>query len=195
MTGKISIAVVAAALVAAPAAIRADDTSTTSNAPKAARAATPEASKVLAQLQHANVMEIEMGKLAKSNSDSDSVKQYGEELVKDHKDAQDKTESVAKELGVKLPSQSNTLAGMDHAKMNQLKELKGAAFDKAFAEAMQKDHSKAIAQFETAQKSLTGPAADLVSQVLPVLKKHQQDAKQLTMNPAGSSGKTSTATQ
>lgn len=189
MKGKISMTVIAAAaLVAAPALLpAADNAATSSQTSSASHTATPEDSKVLAQLQHANVMEIEMGKLAKSNSHSDAVKQYGEELMKDHKDAQDKTESVAKELGVKLPAQSHSLAGLDHSKMNQLKAMKGAQFDRAFAEAMQKDHARNIAELESAQKSLTGPTADLVSQVLPVLKKHQQAAKQLSMKPAGQS--------
>jgi putative membrane protein len=177
------MSIIMAALVAAPVLGHAAD--------KAATMATPEDSKVLAELNHSNLMEIQMGQLAQSHGQSEAVKNYGKELEQDHKDAQDKTESVAKQVGVKLPSESQAMAGEDHSKMDQLKALKGSQFDHAFAEAMKKDHDKDISKLESAQKSLSGPTADLVSQVLPVLKKHQQAAKQLTMKP----GWSSTATQ
>jgi putative membrane protein len=146
--------------------------------------ASQEATKVLASIHHANLMEIEMGNLAQDKGQSDAVKQYGEQLVNDHKQAEERTEKVAEQLDVKLLDKDQILSSKDHQKMKSLEAMSGAQFDKAFAQAMVEDHKKNITALEAAQKNLQGAAASLVTNLLPVLKKHQQTAVKLaSQNP------------
>ena len=97
-----------------------------------------QATKVLSDLHHANQTEIHMGMMAKEKSQNADVKVYGEQLMKDHKDADAQVLAVAKAQGIQLDEASGE--GMmakhnDHeAKeaMDELSAKSGADFDRAF---------------------------------------------------------------
>lgn len=183
MRFKMTLAIAAAVMMAVPAAMRADTKAGGAANPATSAIGNPNDAKTLAELQHSNVMEIEMGKLAKSNGSSKAVKDFGDRLVTDHKKAQEKTEEVAKQIGVKLPEEDASMAGQDHDNMQKLKVLKGAAFDQAFVKTMADDHAKDIATLESEKAITTGPVTQLLTDVLPVLKQHAKIANQLVLNP------------
>lgn len=162
-----------------------EQSGTTKTSTPTAAAGSASATKVLADLHRTNTMEIEMGNLAQQNGQSEAVKEYGEQLVNDHQETQAKVSEVAEQLGIALPEK--TMSGREHAKMEKLKALSGAQFDKEFAKSMAQDHGKEIKKLEAAQKNLTGPTASLIEEVLPVLRKHQATAQQLARAPAGAS--------
>ena len=157
-----------------------EKSATDQSASAAAGESAQEASKVLAELHHSNLAEIEMGKLAQKNGKSDGVKQYGERLEKDHKDAEKKVKDLADQMKIKLKDKDEVLASKDHRNMNRLKALKGAQFDQQFAKAMSDDHKKDISMLKQSQSKLTGsPVGNLVSQLLPVLEEHERIANDL----------------
>ena len=129
-----------------------------------------------------DMAEVQMGKLAQQNGQSQDVKQLGQTLEQDHSQNLDQAKSVAQSMNVQAPSGPNT---EQKAVYNRLSKLKGAAFDRQFAAATIKDHRKDIAEFNKEGKK-SGAAGQFAQQTLPALKKHLQMAEQIS----GKSGTT-----
>ncbi len=148
-----------------------------------ARAADPqinilaERDSMLNDLHHSNEMEIEMGKLAKTNGRSDAIKEFGDTLVTDHTDADKKVIELAKSQNIRLENSGMRMNAQENKMMRKLESLHGSAFDLAFAEAMVTDHQKDIEKLKTALITLSGtPAGDLATAILPVIQKHEDIA-------------------
>jgi putative membrane protein len=120
-----------------------------------------------------------MGELAQKNGESAAVKSFGQMLVTDHSQANQKAVLAAQQIGINNPPQGpNKKQQADHAKMSK---LTGAAFDKAFARHMVGDHKKDIGAYSKAAK-LQDAAGAYAQETLPVLQKHLQASQSLT-NP------------
>ncbi len=186
MVKKLMVMTFAAAVFAVPSVLKAADSSigsVTASTPSVRIGDKQAALAALTSIHHDNLMEIEMGKLASGQGQSEGVRQFGDRLVKDHQAAEDKVQDLAKQLEVKLPDMK-PMTAKDQAKMDKLKALKGASFDQAFAKAMVEDHRKAINNLKTEQPKLQGSSAgDLVAEVLPVVEEHERIAKQLIASP------------
>jgi len=65
---------------------------------------------VLRQIHRANLEEIRMGQLAQRNGASAQVKQYGAQLVRDHKAADQKVVALAKQLRIALPQEQGQMS-------------------------------------------------------------------------------------
>ena len=64
--------------------------------------------------------------------------------------------------------------------VDKLSGLSGEEFDQEYMKMMVKDHNKDINTFQKASENLTDPAVkEFASKTLPVLKEHQQMAKQI----------------
>jgi len=87
-------------------------------------------------------MEVAMGKIAEQNGQSDDVKSFGKRMVTDHSKANDELKSIAEKKGVKLPSKEPTVKWSS---------------DKAYIDAMVKDHEKDLAEFQEEAKSGSDP--------------------------------------
>ena len=132
--------------------------------------------------------EVSMGKLAESHAQSADVKSFGQRMVQDHSKANDQLMAAAAQANIKLPA--NPMP-KDQAAINHLSKLHGAAFDRAYAQQMVKDHKKDIAEFQ--HEANSGSNANLktfASNTLPTLKEHLQMAETLPGAPksASSSG-------
>ena len=88
------------------------------------------------------MMEVAMGNLAEQNGQSDDVKSFGKRMVTDHGKANDELKSIAEKKGAKLPSKEPTVKWSS---------------DKAYMEAMVKDHEKDLAEFQEEAKSGSDP--------------------------------------
>lgn len=87
----------------------------------------------------ANMTEIKLGEIAADNAEKQSVKDFGNRMVSDHGKAANQLEPIAKKLDVTIPSEVSS----EHQKtIGRLSKLKGAEFDKAYADAMVKDHKR-----------------------------------------------------
>jgi putative membrane protein len=141
---------------------------------------TRDTAQVLVKLHHSNQKEIEMGRMAQDHGVSKDVKAFGKMLVKDHSAADKKVEKLAKDEKVDLTATPPA----DHAEMKET----GAAFDDAFAKEMLEDHKKDVADVSTARDATTDPKLkQLLSAILPVLKKHQETAQKLADEPKNKS--------
>lgn len=63
------------------------------------------------KIHRINQMEIKAGQLAQRNGSSAKVKQYGQQLVRDHQAADQKLTTLARSLGVTLKNDDSTAAG------------------------------------------------------------------------------------
>jgi putative membrane protein len=115
--------------------------------------------------------EVALGKLAQQKATSPDVKDFGAKMVTDHTKANEKMMALAKQKNITLPA----AIGPDQQKvMDDLSKRTGKDFDKAYVEAMVKDHDKDVTLFE--KESKDGKDADVkafASTTLPVLKMHQ----------------------
>jgi putative membrane protein len=124
-----------------------------------------------------NLAEVQMGKLAQDKGQSDAVKSFGQMLVTDHSDANQKATAVANQIGVTPPTEPNA---KQKAMYDKLSKLSGPAFDRQFATEMVQDHKQDISKFQQETKKQNDPVGDFARQTLPTLQKHLQQAEALT---------------
>ena len=90
--------------------------------------------------------EVEMGKLAAEKGNSEDVKQFGQQMVKDHTELGQQMKLVAQHIGVTPP---DGVSATQKATELKLKALSGDSFDKAYISAMVKDHKQDLEEFKT----------------------------------------------
>jgi putative membrane protein len=134
----------------------------------------PSTAQVLGRVHHSNLKEIEMGKMAQDHGLSKDVRNFGKALVKDHSAADKKVAKLARDEKVDLAANTPP----SDTKVDQVHT--GAAFDDAFAKDMLDDHNKDVAEVNAARDATTDPKLKrLLTDILPVLKRHQETAQKL----------------
>lgn len=126
--------------------------------------------KFVMEAANGGMMEVHLGQIAAQKASSPQVKDFGNLMVKDHSDANQKLKSAVSGLQVTIPSTMDK----DHMdKMDKLTNKTGKDFDKAYVDMMVQDHRKDVAEFEDAAKNVTDPSVkSWVTATLPVLKQH-----------------------
>ncbi len=132
--------------------------------------------KFIKEAMEGNLAEVQVGKLAQEKGQSQDVKSFGQMLVTDHGQANQKATSVAGSMGVTPPSEPNK---KQKAVYDKLSKLSADKFDRAFAREMVKDHKKDIRAFEKEAKRKNSAAAAFANETLPTLKKHLDMAQSL----------------
>jgi len=116
------------------------------------------------------MMEVAMGKLAEEKGQSDDVKSFGKRMVADHSKANDELKKIAAQKNAKLPTKEPTVSWSS---------------DKAYMDAMVKDHEKDLAEFQEEAKSGSDPdvkkfaddTAKMVQEHLDLAKQTQSKLK------------------
>jgi putative membrane protein len=135
----------------------------------------------LQRLHLSNVHEIEMGKIAEQNG-SDRIKSYARTLERDHQDADQKVQALAKKKNITL---SDTLENPDMQKHLQMTKdrfssLRGTDFDRAFTARMSMEHKKVISLVQKWRQDCNDQeVCSLIDTLLPKLQQHAQAADQL----------------
>jgi len=119
--------------------------------------------------------EVELGKLAAQNGQSDEVKKFGQRMVDDHGKANDELKALAQQKNITIPTDLNA---KDKALRDTLASLKGARFDREYMHAMLTDHQKDVAAFRTESKSGKDPDVKAwAGKTLPTLEEHLKQAR------------------
>jgi putative membrane protein len=120
------------------------------------------------------MMEVEAGNIAQQNAASDRVKAFGTMMVNDHSKANSELMALASGRGVTLPT---ALPADMQKHMDEMRKMKGKAFDSHYMSMMVKDHNEDVGLF---QKQANGGAdAELkawAAKTLPVLQMHKDSA-------------------
>jgi putative membrane protein len=121
--------------------------------------------------------EVDLGQLAQEKSPTQSVKDFGAMMVKDHTAANKKLQTVALSKAIKLPT-SPSVAQM--GSKTKLEVLSGTTFDKFYIKGMIKDHEEDIKEFE--REASNGQDADAkayATAILPTLKAHLKKIQEI----------------
>jgi putative membrane protein len=125
-----------------------------------------------------DLAEIEFSQLALQNSKDASVKQFAEQMVKDHTASSAKLKTLAAKNNLTLPAALDA----DHAAVKtKLAALQGQQFDREYGKQMAKGHDKAVALFESAAQApqINGDLKQFAATTLPKLKEHKGMAHDL----------------
>jgi putative membrane protein len=137
---------------------------------------------IVMELHHANLNEIQMGRMAQARATSARVKDYGATLVKDHQAADAKLLGYARRKGMNMDEISKPYDALPHGalEMAEVASSKGVEFNHNFAQKMVADHQKNIDAATTAQKIARDPELKaLIQAMLPTLDRHQAAAEAL----------------
>ena len=137
----------------------------------------PKDSDFLAQAARIDEEEVQSGKLAAQKGASPAVRSFAEHMVNDHSEVNKGLKDLATQKGAAMPTQ---LSQSQSQMLQHLESLSGAAFDQAYAQAMVKGHTKAVAAFRQAARNLSDPDLRAWAQTtLPLLQEHLRMAKNM----------------
>jgi putative membrane protein len=126
--------------------------------------------------------EVELGQLAVQQAESQEVKDFGQRMIDDHGQANQKLEDIAQQMNIELPQELS-----DEAQQRQQElQLSGAEFDREYMNLMVEDHQKDVDSFE--QQTEEGQAPELVTfaeETLPTLQEHLDQAEQIQQQVVG----------
>lgn len=137
----------------------------------------------LDKAMHDGVAEVELGKLAARQGESDAVKRFGQRMVDDHTKANQTLLDIARQQDSKEASANRDLPKLepaDEKKLHSLERLKGRKFDQTYMRDMVRDHEKAVTLFRReAKDGKDERLRQAAGSVLPTLEEHLKMAKQV----------------
>jgi putative membrane protein len=152
-------------------------------APAAALAQAPNDAQIAAIVVTANQVDIDAGKLAESHGTSAEVKAFGKQMVTDHTGVNKQAVALVTKLNVKPEENptSKSLKAAGDKNVAKLKELKGAAFDKAYIDNEVTYHQQVL---DALDKTLIPNASNaelkaLLEKVRPAFVAHLEHAKKI----------------
>ncbi len=136
--------------------------------------------KFLMDAAMAGLKEVELGRWAAQKGSSDAVKQFGQRMVDEHRQANTELMTLATSKGITLPTALDEKHQRD---VTKLSARSGAEFDRAYSKMMLSEHKKAVSDFE--KQTNRGADPDLkafATKTLPALQEHLQMAMALPGN-------------
>lgn len=133
--------------------------------------------KFIEKAAEGNMAEVALGDIAQQKASSDQVRQFGQRMVQDHGQANEKLKPIAQAKGVQWPEQ---LKDKHQELADKLSQLSGKEFDKKYMEEMVKDHEKDVEKYEKmAEKVEDQDLKQYIESTLPILREHLELAKQI----------------
>lgn len=121
------------------------------------------------------MMEVDLGMIATEQASSQRVKEFASRMIADHTMANSDLKKIANDNGILLPTE---YPADQKAHILEMKNFKGADFDKRYMDMMVKDHVKTIELFKSA--SLRDDVVkDFVIKTLPKLEEHHKMAVEI----------------
>ncbi len=136
--------------------------------------------KFVKKAMEAGLSEVALGRLGQSRSQSESVKEYGRMMEKDHAKANEELRELARQSNINLPSELPSAMENDY---RSLKEKSDQNFEKAYMKQMKEDHKKVIELFEEeAKNGQNEQIRTWAEKTLPVLQQHLKHAENIYDN-------------
>lgn len=141
-------------------------------------------SQILSEIHHTNQKEIAAAQLATERSVNSAVVDYGQRLIRDHTNADQRTVALAKEENI--PIQQLPTTADESAQKKKLSGLSADAFDREFVQMMAQGHKDVIAKLTSAQHTASDPRVkNLIVSLLPTLQHHYSIAMDLENRVTG----------
>jgi putative membrane protein len=120
--------------------------------------------------------EVELGKLAIARAVNGDVKEFAERMVDVHSKANDELKALASSKNIPVPTGTDAEHRM---LLERLRQLSAVDFDRAYMEAMVRDHDHAVAAFRTfAERGDDPELKKWAEKTLPTLQAHERMAKE-----------------
>jgi putative membrane protein len=121
--------------------------------------------------------EVQLGQLAQRNGSSAAVKRFGQRMVDDHGRSNQEMMALAQRKEITPPSS----VGAEHQQTyDELAKLRGASFDRAYAQAMVKDHQEDLRAYQEEAANGTDPdVRAFAARHVPLLQEHLRMAQSL----------------
>lgn len=133
----------------------------------------------------AGMFEVQAAQLAQSRAQDSSNKTYAQQMIADHEKNNRQLMQLAQSKGVSPPTK---LDAKHQAMLSKLQKAEGANFDREFGKAMDQSHSEAVQMFERGEKQVKDTELkSYISQTLPTLQQHHQQAASLPGAKGGAS--------
>jgi putative membrane protein len=148
--------------------------------------------KFVKEAAQGGLAEVQLGQLAAQKGNSEDVKQFGQKMTEDHGKLNEQMKPVAQQLGINPPT---TLDAKHKALQTKLEGLSGEAFDKAYIQAMVKDHEKDSAEFQKeATNGKSQAVKDVATQGAPIISEHLRMIQKIAQDHGLSNGQTAATT-
>jgi putative membrane protein len=139
---------------------------------------------LLRQIHAANQEEIDRGKIADDRAQNPDVKKFGNQMVTDHTQADQKLTDLAKRLNIDInmapvdPVQKALSSATDECKRS-LRGQSGAQFDVSYSAPQVDKHILALKLVEEGEKTASGDVKKLLEEMRPTVESHLEHAKTL----------------
>jgi putative membrane protein len=129
------------------------------------------------EVDRGNLTEVKLGTLAERKGTNDTVKDFGQRMVKDHTKANEQLQTAASQENITLPSEPSAKQQQEY---QRLSKLSGEAFDKAYARLMLNVHQHDVAAVKREAKYGKNQEIKNWAQLtLPTLEEHLKLARQM----------------
>ncbi|HEX6429058.1 MAG TPA: DUF4142 domain-containing protein [Niastella sp.] len=130
------------------------------------------------EVANGNMIEVQLGGLAKTKAITNRVKSFASKMITDHMKLSEDLEKIATSKNITLPQE---LSGEAKKDINKLSKKEGIMFDRSYMNMMVADHKKDVAKFEKAANDCKDPdLKNFIEQSLPVLRNHLDSAKAIS---------------
>lgn len=124
-----------------------------------------------------NNAEIQTSQMALERSESEEVRQFAQRMIQEHTLANQQLQQIASEYGVELPADPGPL---NQAIAEQLSQLSGSEFDRAYMGAQTNAHLRTVALFQTQiQQGQEESLRQYATQLLPAVADHYEMASSM----------------
>lgn len=134
-----------------------------------------ESSAFLVKAADGGMTEVQLGQMAQEKGADPRIKSYGGMMIHDHSAGNDEVKAMAVRRNVVLP---DSVSNDNRKIIDELSRKTGKAFDKAYADAMIKDHEDDIDMFKKAGDKVNDTdVKNFINNTLPKLKNHLDSVK------------------
>jgi putative membrane protein len=141
--------------------------------------ARPESTEIIKKLYSRSALDAETAKLAKQKATDERVKEFADEIARDHQRLGERLEEVAKGRNVEL-SRGTALSGAQQEHVQAMKEMSTSQFEAHFWEMMSQDHGKLLkdldAGIEQADRTGDRQLAAVLQDARPTIAGHHATA-------------------
>jgi putative membrane protein len=126
---------------------------------------------------HSDQFEIQSSQLALQKSSNPEVRAYAQMMIQEHTQSSQQLSQIAAQMGYTLPTEPSEF---QQAVIEQLAQLSGAEFDRAYMEAQANGHDQTAAIYRTEIGQGQAPALKtFAAQILPIVEEHYQVASSM----------------
>ena len=138
-----------------------------------------------------NNFEIQSSQLAESKAEDGAVRDFAQQMIKDHTAAGERMTEVLQQAGVEPPTED--LSERHRQMVQTLQDASGQSFDPAYVQMQYQAHREAVTLFENyAENGDNETLRSFAAETLPTLQKHFAEVRELPGAPVEATGSTST---